>query len=272
MLRRTLALSCTVALAALTTLSPDLASAESPHGAAAPAVAPAGDPATTPSAAHAETPQCSDAELSADVPALFDFHEVIMPLWHDAWPNKDFELMRKLMPEIQAHVANIQQVELPGILRDKRDKWNSGVADIAMQAVALDAALKADQQQPALDAAEALHAGFEGLVRVVRPRMKELEAYHQVLYRVYHYDWPNRDMTALAGHAGEMATACAPLATAEVPKRFESRAAQLREGFAALCAATGELTVACGGKDQKAVGAAVEKVHTAYQACEKMFD
>jgi hypothetical protein len=250
------------------------AGAEAPPTAAAPAADTATEDhtAAAPAASPTDTKQCSDVELSTDVPALYDFHEVIMPLWHDAWPNKDFELMRKLMPQIDDHVVKLQQAELPGILRDKRDKWDAGVADVAVQAAALQTALKADQPQPALDAAEALHAGFEGLVRVVRPRMKELEAYHQVLYRVYHYDWPNRDLTALAGHAAELATACAPLAAATVPKQFAAKEAQLREGFAALCTATGELAKACGGKDEKLVGTVVEKVHTSYQACEKMFD
>ena len=235
-----------------------------------PSVVAAGDPA--PATPAPSTAQCSDAELTAEVPALSNFHEVIMPLWHDAWPNKDLELMRKLMPQLKEHVATLQQAELPGILRDKREKWDAGVTEVATQTTTLETALTANQQQPALDAAEALHAGFEGLVGVVRPRMKELEAYHQVLYRIYHYDWPNRDLATLATHAGDMATACAPLATAAVPKRFEGKEAQLREGFATLCAATGELTAACGAKDEKVVAAAVEKVHTAYQACEKMFD
>jgi hypothetical protein len=195
-----------------------------------------------------------------------------MPLWHEAWPNKDLKLMRELMPQIKEHVATLQKAELPGILRDKRDKWDAGVAGVAAQTAKLEAALTADQQQPALDAAEALHAGFEGLVRVVRPRMKELETYHQFLYRIYHYDWPNRDFATLTTHAGDLATACAPLASAAVPKGFEGKEAQLREGFTALCAATAELQAACGGKDEKVVRTAVEKVHTAYQACEKMFD
>jgi len=247
---------------------------------AAPAAA---DPAPAPPAAVAaaappaeaaarETAECSDAELKAEVPALSDFHEVIYPLWHDAWPNKNFGLMKELLPQIKAHVAAVQKAELPGILRDKQGKWDEGVAGVAVSAGALEQALAQDDQQGALDAAEALHAGFEGLVRTVRPRLKELDAYHQVLYRIYHYDWPQKNRAALRQHAAELAASCEPLQAAAVPKRFAAKEAQLRESIAALCAATAELQALGDGAEEKALGDAVEKVHARYQACEQMFD
>lgn len=216
--------------------------------------------------------ECSDGELSSDVPALFDFHEVIAPLWHDAWPNKNLALMRELLPQIEKHVANIRKVELPGILRDKQAKWNEGVADCAGYAGKLGQALAANEEQGALDAAESLHASFEGLVRIVRPRTKELDAYHQVLYRVYHYDWPQKDLAALAAHADELGVKCETLLGSDVPKRYDTKTPKIKAGYAMLCGATAELKAACAGKDEKAVGAAVEKVHAAYQACEAAFE
>lgn len=258
-------------LAALAFLAAPTAAAADPAPAqAAPAaVAAAAPPAE---AAAPETADCSDAEIKAEVPALGEFHEVIYPLWHDAWPSQNFGLMKELLPQIKAHVTAVQKAELPGILRDKQAKWDEGVAGVAASAGALEQALAKDDQQGALDAAEALHAGFEGLVRTVRPRLKELDAYHQVLYRIYHYDWPQKNRAALRQHAAELVASCAPLQTTAVPKRFAAKEAQLRAEFAALCAATGELQALGDGADEKALGAAVEKVHARYQACESMFD
>ncbi len=233
---------------------------------AAPA-APAAQPAQTAPAA-----QCSDAEVMADVPALDKFHDVIYPLWHDAWPNKNLGLMRELLPQIKADVAAVQGAELPGILRDKKAKWAEGVANLAAAAGKLEKALAANEEQAALDAAESLHSGYERLVRTIRPMMKELDAYHQVLYRIYHYDWPKRDFATLRGHAGELAKRCGELQAAAVPKWFAQKEPQLREGFAALSSATDELAQVAAGKDASAIGPAVEKVHTRYQACEKLFD
>ena len=190
-------------LASLTFLAapPAAAADPAPAQAAPAAVATAAPPVEA--AAH-ETAECSDAEIKAEVPALAEFHEVIYPLWHDAWPNRNLGLMKELLPQIKAHVAAVQKAELPGILRDKQGKWDEGVAGVAASAGALEQALAQEDQQAALDAAEALHAGFEGLVRTVRPRMKELDAYHQVLYRIYHYDWPQKNLAALKQHAAEL--------------------------------------------------------------------
>lgn len=215
---------------------------------------------------------CSDAELTSQVPALSEFHEVIAPLWHDAWPAKNLNQMRELLPEIDADIAALRKTELPGILRDKKPQWDEGVAACATHAAALRKALDAKQEQPALDAAEALHASYEGLARTIRPRMQELDAYHQVLYRVYHFDRPNKDLSALALHSQEMVAQCATLTAATIPKRYEAKAGQLKTRFADLCAATQDLNTACAGKDEKAVDAAVERVHTAYRDCEQAFE
>ena len=233
---------------------------------AAPLLAAETAPAAKPAA------ECSDAEVKAEVPALSNFHEVIMPLWHDAWPNKNFDLMRQLMPKIREHIATLKKVELPGILREKRAKWDAGLAGVVASADKLEQALAAKEDQAALDATEALHSGYEGLVRTVRPRMAELDAYHQVLYRVYHYDWPNKDYAALKTHADELTTACGTLQKAPVPKRFAAKEAQLREGFATLAAATAEFRTAAAGAASKALDAAVETMHTKYRACESLFD
>jgi hypothetical protein len=216
--------------------------------------------------------ECTDAEVKAEVPALSDFHEVIMPLWHDAWPNRNFAEMRELMPKIRGHLAALKKVELPGILREKQAKWDAGLAGVGASVDKLEAALAAKEDQAALDAAEALHAGFEGLVRTVRPRMAELDAFHQVLYRVYHYDWPNKDHAALAKRADELTTACATLQKAAVPKRFAAKEAQLREAFGALAAATAEFRAAAAGAAGKALDKAVETMHAKYQACEALFE
>jgi len=49
-----------------------------------------------------------------------------VPLWHEAWPDKNLGLMRELMPKINEHVAALRKAELPGILRDKKAKWTKG--------------------------------------------------------------------------------------------------------------------------------------------------
>ncbi|MFH1176373.1 MAG: hypothetical protein V1750_03115, partial [Acidobacteriota bacterium] len=90
--------------------------------------------------AVAETPGCGDeAEMRAEVRELSSFHDVIYPLWHEAWPSKNVQMMQELLPQVRERVAAVKQATLPGILRDKAEAWAAGVK-------ALDATLAAYEQ------------------------------------------------------------------------------------------------------------------------------
>jgi len=224
--------------------------------------------AVSPAFAQHET----GAETKAEVPALFEFHEVIYPLWHEAWPNKDAAMMRELLPQVKEHVAAIDYAELPGILRDKQAKWDGGVAELKQIVERYDRAATANDGPALFQAVEDLHSAYEGLVRIVRPVMKELDAYHQVLYRLYHHDWPGSKLDAIRADTAELVKACEGLAVAAIPRRFVSCEGNLKPAFATLCAVTSELATASQGDDLGVIGSAVEKVHSAYQATEKKFE
>ena len=38
------------------------------------------------------------AEITSSVPVLDDFHEIIYPMWHDAYPAKDYNALKDLYP------------------------------------------------------------------------------------------------------------------------------------------------------------------------------
>lgn len=212
------------------------------------------------------------ADTKAEVPALMELHEVIYPLWHTAWPAKDVAMMKELLPQVQQHVAAIEKAELPGILRDKQAAWGEQVKALRATVTAYESAAAANETQPMIDAVEALHSRFEQMVRLIRPVMKELDGYHQVLYTVYHKLMPEKRLTELPAAAAELSTACATLAGAAVPKRFAAKEAELKVAFAELCTATEGLEAVAGSGDAEKVAAAVEKVHAQYQKTEKLFE
>lgn len=210
-------------------------------------------------------------ETTSQVPALFAFHDVIAPLWHEAWPNKNFAMMRELLPQVEQRVAAIQKAELPGILHDKEAAWKKGVEALAAAAARMKSSLAASEDQASLDAVEELHARFEQLVRVIRPPMKELDAYHVALYELYHKALPTKDLTRIDSLAGELVTRCQTLGAAATPKRFAAREAELKQGVALLCEATGSLAALPADAPVATVETAVERVHTRYQAVEGLF-
>jgi hypothetical protein len=41
------------------------------------------------------------AEISSTVQELTDFHDVIYPMWHDAYPSKDYDALKGFVPKIK---------------------------------------------------------------------------------------------------------------------------------------------------------------------------
>jgi hypothetical protein len=220
--------------------------------------------------------QQKSPETTTSVPALEEFHTVIFSLWHTAWPNKDTEMIAKLLPDVEKGAAAVSAATLPGILRDKKPAWDAGVQKLGETVQAYRDAVQAQNKEKLLAATEELHRRYEGLVRVIRPALKELDAFHTNLYMLYHYYWPEGNISMIRASADSLTENMAALGRAALPKRLEGRSAQFTATRAKLGAAVkslGELFAA--GHDAPAatdLRAAVTGVHTCYLALEKVFE
>ena len=224
-------------------------------------------PAIAPAAAQAPKPD----EINSSVPALDAMHEVIMPMWHEAWPNKDYAALAGLVPAIEKHVAAISAAELPGILRDKAPRWKAGVATLSASAAAYKAAVASGNNEALLKAAEKLHMDYEGLVKVVRPVLKEMDEFHAVLYTLYHYQLSPFRLDKVAESAEALKTKMEALNRAVLPERLKVRAEAFTAQRAALAKSVDEVSKAVGTKDEATIKAAVEAMHGAYENLEKLF-
>lgn len=211
-------------------------------------------------------------ETSSDVAELSAFHEVIYQLWHTAWPEKNIAMLKSLWPDIQKGIDKINSVELKGILRDKKPKWDEGLKKLNDCVVAYKYAVDKDNTQAILDEAEKLHSLYEGLVRVVKPMVKEVDEFHQVLYMLYHYYAPEYKLDKIKESAAEMKAKMADVMKAQLSKRLEARTEKFNSARTDLDKAVNEFneTVAKGNKE--AILKAVDKVHNKYQELEKVFD
>jgi hypothetical protein len=199
-----------------------------------------------------------DPETESTVPELIDFHEVIYPIWHTAFPAKDYASLRGFIPEIEAGAAKINAAVLPGILRDKKQAWESGLAEFNKAVAAYITAVTGTDDQALLDAAELLHARFEMLVRAIRPVAREVDAYHKVLYVVFHKYLPEKKYADICGVAPDMAVKAEAITKVTLSKRLEAKTRALETA----------------GKSclEKDIVDLIGKVHSAYQALEKVFD
>jgi hypothetical protein len=144
------------------------------------------------------------ADAVADVPELASFHEVIFKIWHEAWPNKDTNMLIDLQPSVEEGIAKVAQAQLPGILREKKPAWEEGIEKLKNAGAEYKAAAAADDSAKLLTAAEELHRRFEVLMRLTRPVLKELEDFHSSLYMLYHYYLPEYDIEKIRTSAEEL--------------------------------------------------------------------
>lgn len=213
-----------------------------------------------------------ERETESQVPELTSFHDIIYPIWHTAYPEKDYAALRKFAPEVRSHAEKIYAAKLPGILRDKEAKWREGVEEFRKAVETYLAAAASDDDAALLSAAELLHAKYEMLVRIIRPVLKEVDAFHRVLYVVYHKHLPDQNYEAIASRSEEMVRLAEAILAASLPRRLEGKEEAFRLASRELLDSTQDLLELAKSGPGPAMAAAVERVHTAYQSLEKVFD
>ncbi len=209
-----------------------------------------------------------DSEAKAEVPALGDFHEVIYVIWHDAWPAKDYAKLRSLLPEIEKGAAALVSAPLPGILQHKQSVWNEGIQALKTTVDEYRSAVKAENNEGLMSAAEKLHSNYERLVRVIRPPMKELEDFHSSLYMLYHHYLPAFDLEKIKSSSVELKFKMGVLETAKLPDRLSAKKEAFDNARDDLAEAVAVLEAAAQSGDKAKVKQAVEDVHTRYEAAQ----
>lgn len=216
--------------------------------------------------------EISEGELDADVPALHELHGVVYPLWHDAFPDKDYALIKELLPEADSLTQKLDEAELPGILRDKKAEWEKGKETLKSSLQELHRAVEDENEQAMLDQVEAFHSAFEKLVRIIRPVVPELEAFHQEMYKLYHYYLPNYELENIRIAVKAMQEKLLPLKEVTLPKRLAEKQEQFDGVVLELETELESLSEVVKKDNKDLIADAVEKVHTAYQKVEAVFD
>ena len=218
-----------------------------------------------------EKPAPAAAETVARVPELDEFHTVIYKLWHTAWPKKDVAMLVNLQPEIAAGADKVAKAQLPGILRDKKDPWDKSVAALRQSVTRYSAAAAALDSTALLDEAEKLHMQYEKMVRLIRPPMKELEAFHTELYMLYHHYGPDFDLAKIRTASGTMKEKMSLLNAAALPDRYKEKAEAFIAARTALSASVDAFQEVVRTDDRQKITRAIENVHDMYQGLEKVF-
>ena len=157
------------------------------------------------------------------------------------------------------------EAALPGILRDKATAWKEGVKELQSSVEKYASACEGKSEQALMDAAERLHAQYENLVRVIRPAMPELDAFHVVLYQLYHYDMPSDGLDAMRATINRLQEPMAALNAASVPRRLKAKESAFLDARSKLSTAVEQLASSARRGDKTEIKNMIEEVHDRYQ-------
>jgi hypothetical protein len=219
--------------------------------------------------------QVDPAEIASTVPELTSFHEIIFPMWHNAYPAQDYDALKALVPKIKSSMASINKAELPGILREKETVWKTRLDELNNSARNYYTAAEKNDDKALLAAAEELHAGYEKMVRAIRPALKEIDDFHQTLYVIYHKLYPEGkydEISRLEATLVAKARAIADYPQDNLKSRLGDNAGKYDALSRALYDSTISLGEALKGTDQKKKEEAVVSMHNAYEELNSLFE
>lgn len=211
-------------------------------------------------------------EIIAEVPALDQFHDVIYPIWHVAYPSKDYAALRSYVDDIDKGAQKIYDAQLPGILQDKQEIWNKGVDEFKVTVEEYKKLAADKDDEMLLKAAENLHSKYESLVRIIHPVLPELDKFHQVLYMIYHKYLPQEDYQQIYLVSDDLVEKSEALTKtklntedAELQKKFDNYTEELFHS-------SQKLREQLKSNNYEMVKLGVEDVHRIYQKIESLFE
>ena len=211
-------------------------------------------------------------EIKAEVPALVEFHDIMYPIWHVAYPSNDYAALRNYVTDIDTEAQKIYNAKLPGILQDKQEMWDKGVDEfkIAVEEYKKIAGDKDDEMM--LKAAENLHTKYESLVHIIHPVLPELDRFHQVLYMIYHKYLPQENYQQMYLVSEDLVSRAETLSKVQVPTTDEMLQKNFKKYSVDLLHASQKLRDQLKSSNFEVVKYGVEEVHRIYQKIEALFN
>ena len=210
-------------------------------------------------------------EITAEVPALSDFHDVIYPIWHVAYPSKDYSALKNYVEDIDKGSQTIYEAELPGILRDKQELWNRGVDEFKVSVEEYKKIAEEDNNELLLKAAENLHSKYESLVHIIHPVLPELDQFHQILYMIYHKYLPQEDYQQIYLVSDDLVSKAEALSKVKLRTNDQEMQSKFDNNTTQLLHAAQKLREELKSNNYELAKYGVEDVHRAYQKTEALF-
>ena len=206
------------------------------------------------------------------VTGIREFHEVLYPVWHDYFPQGDFQSIREAIPEFKRTTKILMEAELPQFYHNVKDHFQDGRKALALSVDKLESVAQTGDDKELAKAVEEMHTAFERMARILAPRIKELEEFHLVLYPLWHQAMPNEDYQAIKSAIPSLEDKTDALISAVLPQRFKGLEPQFLEKREALKQAVHELADVCRKNDDDSIIQKLTQMHQAYMELDQVFE
>ncbi len=169
------------------------------------------------------------------------------------------------MPELEASVAELTKAKLPEIMHNRQEKWDSEIKGLNENLEGLKKSVSEDNKESMLSYTESIHSSFEKLARVLRPKLAELDSFHEDLYVLYHKYMPSQDIAGIKSLLPSMKDKANKLQQAKLSKRLAEKQDAFDKKVTELQKAIGLLEKSANKGNKKKTIDAGEKVHTIYE-------
>ncbi len=105
----------------------------------------------------------------------------------------------------------------------------------------------------------------------MNPVVPEVDAFHQTLYVIYHYQMGTLSLPEIAASAKELDTKMQALQKATLPDRMKAKAPAFDAARNDLATSVAALQTSVKGGAEATIKAAIEDVHTKYEVLESVF-
>ena len=207
-----------------------------------------------------------------NIPELKQMHESIYPMWHKGYPDKNYELLKSIYPDLESQFQILNKADFPAEYPDRKMRWQEDLEKMESNLQDYKKAIDEQNHENLLAAARAVHDTFEGLVRIINPPIPELDQFHKVLYYVYHDYLPEQSWQKLNESIDQFQEAMNNLNNAKLPDWMSDDKAEFDTRRQNLAQAVAELAALKNSDNSDKIAQAVENVHTAYVGIEGIFE
>ncbi|MGB2698161.1 MAG: hypothetical protein WBD28_09945 [Candidatus Zixiibacteriota bacterium] len=206
------------------------------------------------------------------VTGIREFHEVLYPVWHDYFPQGDFQAILDAIPEFKKATKVLTEAELPQFYHNVKDDFESKRENLALSVDKMESVARTGDDKELAEAVEDMHTAFEQMARILAPRIKELEEFHLVLYPLWHQAMPNEDYQAIKSAIPSLESKMDALMSAQLSQRFSGIQPEFVEKREALRLAVDELAEVCRNNDEDNIIQKLTQMHQAYMELDQVFE